>query len=209
MDSLTADAGHRTHLPRGRPPGPLPGPLDEPPPQLPPPLRRLVAAECAAEAPAAGVEPEDLQQEVWLRWLEREHARRRATPGERGGAPAGPSAGWLRCAVRAEARRARRRAGRETPWPREGVTGTPGSAPLHQPAELAVLAAEHRRLLDTAVTRLPGRCPALLRAMLSRWDLTYPEIARELGMSQGSLGPLRSRCLGCLRTMLAASDCGT
>ncbi|SCK42155.1 DNA-directed RNA polymerase specialized sigma subunit, sigma24 family [Streptomyces sp. WMMB 714] len=208
MDSRTATAEHRTHLPPGRPPGPL-RPLHERPPQLPPRLRRLVAAECAAEAPAAGVEPEDLQQEVWLRWLEREHAGRGATPEDRRGAPEDPSVKWLRSAVRAEARRARRRAGREVPLPREGVTGLSGSAPLHQPAELPVLAAEHRRLLDAAVTRLPGRCPALLRAMLSQWDLTYPEIARELGMSQGSLGPLRSRCLGCLRTMLAASDCGT
>ncbi|MFC4496748.1 sigma-70 family RNA polymerase sigma factor [Streptomyces ovatisporus] len=178
--------------------------------QLPPALSRLVAAECAAEAPAAGMEPEDLQQAVWLRWLEREHERQQAPATEHvPGSGAGPSARWLRSAVRAEARRARRRAGRETPWPEEGVTVTWGSAPLHRPAELPVLAAEHRRVLDAAVTRLPGRCPALVRALLSRQDLTYPEIARELGMSQGSLGPVRSRCLGCLRTMLAASDCGT
>ncbi|MEU0811948.1 sigma-70 family RNA polymerase sigma factor, partial [Streptomyces sp. NPDC005970] len=49
-----------------------------------------------------------------------------------------------------------------------------------------------------------GVGPLLLGALLSRSDLTYREIAGELGMSQGSLGPVRSRCLGCLRRMLTA-----
>ncbi|MGH3312636.1 MAG: sigma-70 family RNA polymerase sigma factor [Streptomyces sp.] len=165
------------------------------PPEASLPLRRLLAAECAAEAPGAGTEPEDLQQAVWLRWLEHGRAQ---------GATA-PSAGWLRGAVRAEARRARRRARREEPLPADGA-GDPATAFL---GETALLAAERRRAVEAAVELLPGRCPALLRALLSGKDLTYPEIARELGMSQGSLGPVRSRCLGCLRTMLTASDCGT
>ena len=168
-------------------------------PELPGPLRRLIAAESEAEAPAAGVEPDDLQQAVWLRWLERVRTSSGTVP----------SAGWFRSAVRAEARRARRRVSREVPLPAEGVAGTDAYTAPYVPAEPAVLAAERRRLLSAAVARLPGRCPALMRALLSRQDLTYPEIARELGMSQGSLGPVRSRCLGCLRTMLTASDCGT
>ncbi|MYS54803.1 sigma-70 family RNA polymerase sigma factor, partial [Streptomyces sp. SID6013] len=53
-----------------------------------------------------------------------------------------------------------------------------------------------------AVRRLPGRCPRLMEALLSPKDLTYREIAGELGISQGSLGPERSRCLGCLRRLL-------
>ncbi|MEH6378635.1 sigma-70 family RNA polymerase sigma factor, partial [Streptomyces sp. KLMMK] len=63
---------------------------------------------------------------------------------------------------------------------------------------------EEGRALRAAVRRLPGRCPRLLAALLSRKDPTYREIAGELGMSQGSLGPVRSRCLGCLRRMLTA-----
>jgi len=168
-------------------------------PELPGPLRRLIAAESAAEAPAAGVEPEDLQQAVWLRWLERVRTSSGTVP----------SAGWFRSAVRAETRPARRRISREVPLPAEGVAGTGADTAPYVPGEPAVLAAERRRILSAAVARLPGRCPALMRALLSREDLTYPEIARELGMSQGSLGPVRSRCLGCLRTMLTASDCGT
>ncbi|WP_314173327.1 sigma-70 RNA polymerase sigma factor region 4 domain-containing protein [Streptomyces winkii] len=181
-------------------------------PAAPPPgpLRRLVAAECDAEAAAAGTDPEELQQAVWLRWLEargREPARgTRSRPavsaaGDALGA-AGPSPRWLRGAVRAEARRARRRSSREIPLPDGGLAGTGG-------ADVTVLAAEQRRLLGAAVARLPEPCPALMRALFSGRDLTYPEIAGELGMSQGSVGPVRSRCLGCLRRMLTASDCGT
>ncbi|KAF4406129.1 MULTISPECIES: RNA polymerase subunit sigma [Streptomyces] len=70
--------------------------------------------------------------------------------------------------------------------------------------EERVMAAETSRALRRAVRRLPGRCPGLLAAMLSPSDPTYREIAGELGISQGSLGPVRSRCLGCLRRMLAA-----
>ncbi|HEV7625145.1 MAG TPA: sigma-70 family RNA polymerase sigma factor [Streptomyces sp.] len=167
--------------------------------ELPFPLRRLVAAECAAEAAAAGTEPEDLQQAVWLRWLEHSRAR----------SGAAPSVGWLRSAVRAEARRARRRARREVLLPSDVIGAKDAGPATPQPAEATVLAAEHRRLLSAAVARPPGRCPALMRVLLSHQDLTYSEIARELGMSQGSLGPVRSRCLGCLRTMLTAADCGT
>lgn len=150
-------------------------------------LGPLLSAEAAAEAPAAGVDAADLEQAVWVRLLERGPAP----------APAEP-ARWLRRAVRAEARLARRRARREIPY-----GGRPGSAGAAEP-EAALLHGEENRALRSAVARLPGRCPELMRALLSPRDLTYREIAGELGISQGSLGPVRSRCLGCLRRMLAA-----
>ncbi|MFF4173526.1 RNA polymerase sigma factor [Streptomyces sp. NPDC001744] len=154
-------------------------------------LAPLLAAESDAEAPAAGVEPGDLEQAVWLRLLE----RLRET-----GAPARP-ADWLRRAVRAEARRARRTGDRERPYRDEPVHD--GAGP-HGSPEHALLADERRRAVRAAVTRTPGRCPGVLAAMLAPGDPTYREIAGELGISQGSLGPMRSRCLGCLRRMLAA-----
>ncbi|MFJ4781326.1 RNA polymerase sigma factor [Streptomyces sp. NPDC088762] len=150
-------------------------------------LGPLLSAEAAAEAPGAGVEAADLEQAVWVRLLE---------SGPRDPDPTG-RARWLRRAVRAEARRARRRARREIPY---GMTPAQvGSAP-----EDALLHGEETRALRSAVARLPGRCPELMKALLSPRDLTYREIAGELGISQGSLGPVRSRCLGCLRRMLAA-----
>ncbi|MEU4968124.1 RNA polymerase sigma factor [Streptomyces smyrnaeus] len=169
-----------------------------------PGLRALLYAECAAEAAArCGVDAEDLRQGVWLRWLER--------LGEGGGPPAEPAA-WLGAAVRAEARAAagsRREVPLATePAPRvprqRRVTATDGTGDPASDTEAPLLAAERHRELAAAVSLLPGRCPALLRALLSREEPTYPQIARELGMSQGALGPLRSRCLECLRRMLAA-----
>ncbi|MFC8792768.1 sigma-70 family RNA polymerase sigma factor [Streptomyces cinereoruber] len=156
-------------------------------------LAPLLAAESDAEAPAAGVDPGDLEQAVWLRLLERLREV---------GAPERP-AEWLRRAVRAEARRARRTGDRERPYRDEPVHEPAGAEP-HGSPEHSLLAAEGRRTLRAAVTRTPGRCPGVLAAMLDPKDPTYREIAGELGISQGSLGPMRSRCLGCLRRMLAA-----
>ncbi|MFI5830419.1 sigma-70 family RNA polymerase sigma factor [Streptomyces sp. NPDC051578] len=158
-------------------------------------LGPLLSAEAAAEAPAAGVDAADLEQAVWVRLLERGPA----APGPAGAAAdaSAERARWLRRAVRAEARRARRRALREVPY--GARPGCAGADP-----EDAVLHGEQRRVLRSAVARLPGRCPELIGALLSPRDLTYREIAGELGISQGSLGPVRSRCLGCLRRMLAA-----
>ncbi|KNB49801.1 RNA polymerase sigma factor [Streptomyces caatingaensis] len=156
-------------------------------------LRPLLAAECAAEAPAAGVDPADLEQAVWVRLL----SEGRAT------APVERDRGRrLRAAVRAEARAARRHTRREVPY--DPVADEPAD-PLDSGVERAVLAAESGRELRAAVRRLPGRCPGLMRALLSSGDPTYREIAGELGISQGSLGPIRSRCLGCLRRMLTAA----
>lgn len=149
-------------------------------------LRPLLTAEASAEAYAAGSEPGDLEQAVWLRLLERLESE---------GPPLDPE-GWLRKAVRAEARRSRRTTRLERPYGVEPVDhARPG------PEQLVLAAARHHALRE-AVRRLPGRCPRLIEALLSPKDLTYREIAGELGISQGSLGPERSRCLGCLRRLL-------
>ncbi|WP_424214652.1 sigma-70 family RNA polymerase sigma factor [Streptomyces sp. BI20] len=149
----------------------------------------LLAAEAAAEAPAAGLDPADLEQAVWLRLLE-------------GEPPAGESGRWVARAVREEARAARRRARREVPC--ADPARPPGARRPQGPVpEEEVVHREQERVVRSAVARLPGRCPQLIGALLSPRDLTYREIAGELGISQGSLGPVRSRCLGCLRRMLA------
>ncbi|MEU3660839.1 sigma-70 family RNA polymerase sigma factor [Streptomyces sp. NPDC032940] len=149
-------------------------------------LRPLLTAEASAEAYATGAEPADLEQAVWLRLLERLEAD---------GPPRDPHR-WLRSAVRSEARRTRRTTRAERPYETE-----PADAAERRPEQLALASARHRAVRD-AVRRLPGRCPRLMEALLSPRDLTYREIAGELGISQGSLGPERSRCLGCLRRLL-------
>ncbi|WCD85473.1 hypothetical protein KPP03845_101807 [Streptomyces xanthophaeus] len=167
-------------------------------------LGPLLSAEAAAEAPGTGVDAADLEQAVWVRLLEGDGR----TPDTAD--PAEP-ARWLRRAVRAEARRARRRARREVAYdhrhPHAGARHRAGADSAGAGAgapEDALLHGEEKRVLRSAVARLPGRCPELMKALLSPRDLTYREIAGELGISQGSLGPVRSRCLGCLRRMLAA-----
>lgn len=149
-------------------------------------LRPLLSAEVSAEAHATGAEPADLEQAVWLRLLEQLSAE---------GPPRDPEV-WLRRAVRAEVRRTRRTIRREQPY-----AADPADDAERGPEQVALTAARHRALRE-AVHRLPRRCSRLLQALLSPEDLTYREIARELGISQGSLGPERSRCLGCLRRLL-------
>ncbi|MFE7133633.1 sigma-70 family RNA polymerase sigma factor, partial [Streptomyces sp. NPDC057638] len=153
-------------------------------------LRPLVRAEATAEAPGTTMDAGDLEQAVWVRLFERLD----------GSGPPPDAARWVRSAVRAEARRARRTAARERP-----LLSVPSAEPPADPAggpERAALRAERSHALWAAVARTPGNCPRLLAAMLSPSDPTYREIAGELGISQGSLGPMRSRCLGCLRRML-------
>ncbi|KUL20730.1 RNA polymerase sigma factor [Streptomyces regalis] len=150
-------------------------------------LRPLLLAEASAEAHASGTEPGDLEQAVWLRLLELLDSD---------GPPVDPQS-WLRRAVRSEARRSRRTTRREQPYETEPAADTD----RHDPEHMALAAARGRALRE-AVRRLPGRCPRLMEALLSPNDLTYREIAGELGISQGSLGPERSRCLGCLRRLL-------
>jgi RNA polymerase sigma factor (sigma-70 family) len=149
-------------------------------------LRPLLIAEVAAEAYASGAEPGDLEQAVWLRLLE--HLETDGPPPD--------LHGWLRGAVRSEARRTRHTTRLERPYADEPADDT-----ARDPEALALAAARHRAVRE-AVRRLPGRCPRLMEALLSPKDLTYREIAGELGISQGSLGPERSRCLGCLRRLL-------
>ncbi|MFD4635205.1 sigma-70 family RNA polymerase sigma factor [Streptomyces sp. NPDC058284] len=158
-----------------------------------PALRPLLAAEASAEALGSGADPGDLEQAVWLRLLERLAAE---------GPPADPAL-WLRGAVRSEARRTRR-AGR-----REAAYASEPADDAERGPEQRALTADSRRTLHAAVRRLPGRCPGIMAALLSPEDLTYREIAGELGMSQGSLGPERSRCLGCLRRMLTTEVAAT
>ncbi|WP_069814138.1 RNA polymerase subunit sigma [Streptomyces sp. TP-A0874] len=162
-------------------------------------LRPLLAAEAAAEALGTGMDPADIEQGVLLRLLERSGGPDAETGSGTVQPPPGQAADWLRAAVRAEVRGARRRSRREVSYGQGDPPGRPAV-----PVEDRVLAGEERGAVRRAVRRLPGRCPRLLGAMLSPADPTYREIAGELGISQGSLGPVRSRCLSCLRRMLAA-----
>jgi DNA-directed RNA polymerase specialized sigma24 family protein len=73
-----------------------------------------------------------------------------------------------------------------------------------QPAALddVLLRAERAALVRGALARLPGRCPELVAALLRTPGAGYADLAEELALPRGSIGPLRSRCLACLRRVL-------
>ncbi|MDI3407145.1 sigma-70 family RNA polymerase sigma factor [Streptomyces cavernicola] len=152
-------------------------------------LRPLLVAEAAAIGPGLGIDPADLEQAVWLRLLERV---------DRLGPPPDPER-WLRASLDAEARRAAGAEARERAYRGEAVAAE--SRPEHE-----LLLTEHRRLVQDAVRRLPRSCVRLVTAFLSPRDPTYREVARWLGIAQGSVGPERARCLECLRRLLTAED---
>ncbi|MFC1415934.1 RNA polymerase sigma factor [Streptacidiphilus cavernicola] len=149
-----------------------------------PALRHAFLGLLRGLAGAHGLDPEDLEQRVWLRAaaearVSRPESRLRALTLQEF---------RLALAEEAEYAAARRAAG-------------PGGVPA-EPEPLA-LAAEQARELRRAVARLPSRCPALMTALLESPPFSYRELAEELAMPRGSIGPTRSRCLGCLRRLLA------
>jgi RNA polymerase sigma factor (sigma-70 family) len=70
--------------------------------------------------------------------------------------------------------------------------------------EMLALGTERDRALWKAVEHLPERYRRLLWLLAHRPELTYPQIAAELGIRPGSVGPLRRRSLDRLRNRLIA-----
>ena len=66
-------------------------------------------------------------------------------------------------------------------------------------AEQELLAAERRAALREAFTGLPPHCQRLLALLIQDPPVSYAEISARLGISIGSIGPIRSRCLARLR----------
>jgi RNA polymerase sigma factor (sigma-70 family) len=69
--------------------------------------------------------------------------------------------------------------------------------------EDTVLRAEADSRLWQHIAALPERCRALLRVIAFADRPDYAELAKALGMPQGSIGPTRGRCLAKLRIALA------
>ncbi len=68
---------------------------------------------------------------------------------------------------------------------------------------------EEQTLLRQALGRLGGRCRNLLWHLFYRQEpLSYAEIARQLTMPEGSIGPTRARCLQQLRQVLESLGFG-
>ena len=60
-----------------------------------------------------------------------------------------------------------------------------------------------RQTLWRHIEQLSDRCRTLLRVIAFADRPDYAELAKSLGMPQGSIGPTRGRCLAKLRVLLA------
>lgn len=110
---------------------------------------------------------------------------------------------WLVTTARRESWRLRQReraAGISANDAADQTDTLPDGAAL--PDEL-VLRLEEQHELRTAVEALDERCRRLLKLLFYRPDPPpYVEIAAALGIAEGSIGPIRARCLKKLRRLL-------
>jgi RNA polymerase sigma factor (sigma-70 family) len=133
----------------------------------------------------------DVYQTVWLRLVE--HLGRLREP-ERLGA-------WLSATTRNECLRTLRLAGRQLPSG-DGATFERADPAGHVDARL--LRSERDAALWHEFESLPDRCRQLLRVVIADPPPSYEEVAAALGLSVGSVGPYRKRCLQQLRALVEA-----
>jgi len=110
---------------------------------------------------------------------------------------------WLATTARHEAWRFSRRERIE----RSNTLGTPDlAAPFSDSSllpEALMLRLEQQHQVRAAVAALDERCRRLLFLLFYRTDTApYAEVAAMLGISEGSIGPTRARCLRKLRDLL-------
>ena len=108
---------------------------------------------------------------------------------------------WLVVTTKREAWRVARTQARVRPEDLEASGALP-SDPTES-VEDEVLRANSAHSLWQHVEALPERCRALLRVIAFADRPDYAELAKALGMPQGSIGPTRGRCLAKLRLALA------
>ncbi|QWF79952.1 hypothetical protein HUW46_03365 [Amycolatopsis sp. CA-230715] len=130
----------------------------------------------------------DVVQSTWLTFF-----RRRETIRDLASLPA-----WLSTTARRHALALVRRR-REFPVPDLGM----GVADPETP-ELAAMLADRDRVLHHAILRLRQPYRAIGELLVRDPVPTYVEMAAELGVEPGTVGPMRTRCLKLLRRLLLA-----
>lgn len=110
-------------------------------------------------------------------------------------------AGWIATTARRECLKIHAARGREIP-----ADHFEAPEPADGGPESVVLRSVRDRVLWQAFASLPGRCRALLGLLAQSPELTYPQLARALGIKVNSVGQTRTRCLDLLRRRLAVLD---
>ncbi|MEV7549074.1 sigma-70 family RNA polymerase sigma factor [Amycolatopsis sp. NPDC089917] len=131
----------------------------------------------------------DVCQDAWLELL-------RAPGALRDEAKLGA---WLTTTARRRALRMITRTRRENPRALPDAEMTPATEPT---PEAKVVRAELDRALWAAVDLLPDVHRRLMWLLAHRPELSYVQLASELGISPASVGRLRRRCLDRLRRVL-------
>ena len=79
----------------------------------------------------------------------------------------------------------------------------------HEPAATELLfpewkeQAERQQVLRDTIAQLPERCQRMVQLLFYQEPpVAYAEVARQLGLAEGSIGFIRGRCLDKLRTVL-------
>lgn len=132
---------------------------------------------------------EDVIQTTWLALVRRRAAIVDATA----------IGGWLTTTARREAWRAAQGSARQTPVADEDLEPR---VPAQRSAEDDALEHDRGDRIWAAVDGLPERCRRLLRIVAFENRPDYRELATDLGMPVGSIGPTRGRCLAKLRVAL-------
>lgn len=130
----------------------------------------------------------DVGQAVWLRLVDQLDNLR------------DPAAlpGWLKTTTRRECFRVQRATCRHSAaWEVPDLGNIPDQRTATVDHEL--LLAERNAALREAFTRLPPGCQRLLALLVADSPLSYAELSDRLGISVGSIGPNRGRCLDRLR----------
>lgn len=136
----------------------------------------------------------DAVQNTWLRLLENLERIQRpdALPG------------WLTTTARHEALGVLRRRRREL-LSRDDDVGMQAADPQADDLDGALLEDERDAALWRCFHSLSARCQQLLRVLMGADRPAYTEVAVELGMPIGSIGPTRMRCLDQLRSLATQS----
>jgi RNA polymerase sigma factor (sigma-70 family) len=108
---------------------------------------------------------------------------------------------WMVVTTKREAWRVARNQAKVRPEDMES-TGTADRVSGHL-VEDDVVAGQIQSQLWQHIEQLPERCRTLLRVIAFADRPDYAELAKALGMPQGSIGPTRGRCLAKLRLLLA------
>jgi len=130
-------------------------------------------------------EAEDAVQETWVRLLR--NIERVREPSALGG--------WLTTTAKHESLRVRERSAREKPTDEELTLDRADAGEPETQLDAPTCRAAVARALDA----LPPRHRALLKALFAESEPSYREIATQLDMPIGSIGPIRQRCLAQLR----------